>query len=185
MFSKGILLSLGLSLCSVILVYLYVKNRITNIENKMDALIDVIRMNQQQQMQQAHYGGQPSYDKIVVSDNDSEEEESSDEEDDEEEENIVLNDTVELSNENVIKEEVEKQMLELTSNEDLKDMEEHILTPENDGLDDMDDLEEDLDKDVEEEDYSKLGKVQLRELCETKGFETKGKKKHELLELLK
>jgi hypothetical protein len=185
MFSKGILLSLGLSLCSVILVYLYVKNRITNIENKMDALIDVIRMNQQQQMQQEHYGGQPSYDKIVVSDNDSEEEESSDEEDDEEEENIVLNDTVELSNENVIKEEVEKQMLELTSNEDLKDMEEHILTPENDGLDDMDDLEEDLDNNVEEEDYSKLGKVQLRELCETKGFETKGKKKHELLELLK
>ena len=76
-------------------------------------------------------------------------------------------------------------MLELTSNEDLKDMEEHILTPENDGLDDMDDLEEDLDNNVEEEDYSKFGKVQLRELCETKGFETKGKKKHELLELLK
>ena len=69
--------------------------------------------------------------------------------------------------------------------DELLEMEEHIVTPD-DGLDDMDDLDEALEEDVEEEvDYSKMGKVQLRELCETKGFDVKGKKKHELLELLK
>ena len=77
-------------------------------------------------------------------------------------------------------------MLELTSNEEvLQEMEE--LTPEDDGLDDMDDLEENLDDDEnnDELDYSKMGKVQLKEICEVKGFNVKGKKKHELLELLK
>ena len=85
-------------------------------------------------------------------------------------------------------------MLQLSNNEEvLKDMEEHEVAPEDDGLDEMDDLEETLDdkdieendEDSEEQDYSKLGKVQLRELCEGKGFDVKGKKKHELLELLK
>ena len=77
-------------------------------------------------------------------------------------------------------------MLELSSNEEvLQEIEEHHLTPEDDGLDDMDDLEENLDDDEnnDELDYSKMGKVQLRELCEVKGFNVKGKKKHELLRM--
>ena len=79
-------------------------------------------------------------------------------------------------------------MLQLSNNEEV--LEEHEVAPEDDGLDEMDDLEETLDdeendEDSEEQDYSKLGKVQLRELCEEKGFDVKGKKKHELLELLK
>ena len=46
MFSKGFILSLGLSLCAVVLVYLYVKNRITNLENKVDSLIEIIQAHQ-------------------------------------------------------------------------------------------------------------------------------------------
>ena len=190
MFSKGFILSLGLSLCAVVLVYLHVKNRITNIENKVDRLIEFIQ--EHQRMSQQQMGGSSQYEKIVVSDDESgdEEDSSSDEENDEEEE--VVNETLVLENNVVedgsdIKEEVEQQMLELTSNEEvLQEMEE--LTPEDDGLDDMDDLEENLDDDEnndDELDYSKMGKVQLKEICEVKGFDVKGKKKHELLELLK
>ena len=190
MFSKGFILSLGLSLCAVVLVYLYVKNRITNIENKVDRLIEIIQ--QHQRMSQQQIGGSHQYEKIVVSEDESgdEEDSSSDEENDEEEVEVV-NETLVLENNVVedgtdIKEEVEQQMLELTSNEEvLQEMEE--LTPEDDGLDDMDDLEENLDDDENnnELDYSKMGKVQLKEICEVKGFDVKGKKKHELLQLLK
>jgi hypothetical protein len=199
MFSKGFILSLGLSLCSVVLVYLYVKNRINNLENKVDKLIQVIQLFQQQSYQM---GGvqENEYEKIVVSDDeddeeDSDEESSEEEHEEEEQENHVVEqveETVEQVDDNVsIKEEVEEaveqQMLKLSKGgeDELLEMEEHIVTPD-DGLDDMDDLDEDLEEDVEEEvDYSKMGKVQLRELCETKGFDVKGKKKHELIELLK
>lgn len=189
MFSKGFILSLGLSLCAVVLVYLYVKNRITNLENKVDSLIEIIQAHQRLSQQ---LGGTQQFEKIVVSDDESEEEDSSseeenDEEETEEQETLVLENHV-VEKENDIKEEVEQQMLQLSNNEEV--LEEHEVTPEDDGLDEMDDLEETLDdeendEDSEEQDYSKLGKVQLRELCEEKGFEVKGKKKHELLELLK
>ena len=197
MFSKGFILSLGLSLCAVVLVYLYVKNRITNLENKVDSLIEIIQTHQRLSQQQM--GGIQQYEKIVVSDDESEEEDDSSEEENDEEETEEQQETLVLENhvvekENDIKEEVEQQMLQLSNNEEvLKDMEEHEVAPEDDGLDEMDDLEETLydkdieenDEDSEEQDYSKLGKVQLRELCEGKGFDVKGKKKHELLELLK
>ena len=200
MFSKGFILSLGLSLCAVVLVYLYVKNRITNLENKVDSLIEIIQVHQRLSQQ---VGGTQQFEKIVVSDDESEEEDDSSEEENDEEETEEQQETLVLENhvvekENDIKEEVEQQMLQLSNNEEvLKDMEEHEVAPKDDGLDEMDDLEENLDdeendedseendEDSEEQDYSKLGKVQLRELCEGKGFDVKGKKKHELLELLK
>ena len=212
MFSKGIILSLGLSLCSVVLVYLYVKNRINNLENKVDKLIQVIQMFQQPTHPQM--AGAQEYEKIVVSDDEeSSEEESSDDEEDEDEEveeqheqhqivaeedNHVLqtSEETDVRIKEEVEEEVEQQMLKLSKGGEgeLLEMEEQDLTPDaDDGLDEMDDLDEDLeeedededgDEDGEEVDYSKMGKVQLRELCETKGFDTKGKKKHELLELL-
>ena len=59
----------------------------------------------------------------------------------------------------------------------------------------MDDLEEESDEDEDEEDedleveevvdFSKMGKLELKKLCEDKGFDIKGKKKHELIALLK
>ena len=64
MFSKGFILSLGLSLCAVVLVYLYVKNRITNIENKVDRLIEIIQ--QHQRMSQQQIGGSHQYEIILV-----------------------------------------------------------------------------------------------------------------------
>ena len=78
MFSKGFILSLGLSLCSVVLVYLYVKNRITNLENKVDSLIEIIQTHQLLSQQQI--GGIQQYEKIVVSDDESEDEDDSSEE---------------------------------------------------------------------------------------------------------
>jgi hypothetical protein len=139
---------------------------------------------------------QTDYEKIVVSDDEddsSDEEISSGEEDDEEEEEEepkVMKLTLEPKDEeSTVDIEVDdgdlagKQILELTSSHGLHDMVEHVASSEEDGLDDMDDLDENLEEETVE-DYSNMGKVELRKYCESKGFETKGKKKQELLELL-
>lgn len=214
MFSKGFVLSVGLSLCSSILIYLYVKSKINNLENKVDSLIHIIQSHNQLSggdsgayMSGAGHNQQCNYEKIVVSDDDEESSGSEREEDDDEEssgseeEDGVESD--EKDNNTVLETETEtatgteisvlqdspNQVVELTST--------HEMLEQEDGLDEMDDLDEssddeddDGDDDDENEDeqptvdYSKMGKVQLRLLCETKGFDTKGKKKHELLELL-
>jgi hypothetical protein len=214
MFSKGNVLSLGVSLCSVVLVYLYMKNRLNNVENKVDRLIEIIQLyDQQTQLNQM--GG--NSERIVVSDAENDDEESdgdSSEEDEYEEEagegedagqslqleevdhgegllkaSLVLQ-TYDFDINN-IKHEIESQMLKLSSNETVNTTSPDIEVV-NDGLDDMDDLDEDAD-DLEKEDLagestvdlSKLGKVELKKLCEEKGMDTKGKKKQELIELLK
>ena len=212
MFSKGNVLSLGVSLCSVVLVYLYMKNRLNNVENKVDRLIEIIQLyDQQTQLNQM--GG--NSERIVVSDAENDEEsesdgDSSEEEDEEEEEdeaveplqleevdngNGLLQASLVLQtddfNINDIKQEIESQMLKLGGNETANTTSPDIEVV-NDGLDDMDDLDEDED-DLEEEDLagesavdlSKLGKLELKKLCEEKGMDTKGKKKQELIELLK
>ena len=210
MFSKGNVLSLGVSLCSVVLVYLYMKNRLNNVENKVDRLIEIIQLyDQQTQLNQM--GG--NSERIVVSDAENDEEsesdgDSSEEEDEEEEEAVEPLQLEEVDNSdgllqaslvlqtddfniNDIKQEIESQMLKLGGNETANTTSPDIEVV-NDGLDDMDDLDEDED-DLEEEDLagesavdlSKLGKVELKKLCEEKGMDTKGKKKQELIELLK
>ena len=215
MFSKGFILSVGLSLCSTILIYLYVKSRINNLENKVNSLIQIIQTHDQmshgsQQMQMG--AGQCNYEKIVVSDDEDEDDESSDEEssDEEEEEvqgtdNVVVEETVthddligerkggedEGEEEEMMDDKVTSSVMDLTSSHMLHDMEEHVVSPDADGLDDMDDLDDDLDEEEDDEeddeekvDYSNMGKVELRLLCEAKGLNVKGKKKHELLEIL-
>jgi len=200
MFSKGFVLSIGVTLCSTILIYLYVKSRVNSLENKVNSLIQIIQshgqLSQGEPTMQMEGGSQCNYEKIVVSDDEDEEssdEESSDEEDDvvevsepvtEPSQDATIEDDQEQYDDDDDEEEENdgKQILDLTSSHVLHDMEEHVLSPEEDGLDDMDDLDEELDD--EEVDYSKMGKVDLRLLCEQKGFETKGKKKHELLQLL-
>lgn len=208
MFSKGNVLSLGVSLCSVVLVYLYMKNRLNNVENKVDRLIEIIQLyDQQTQLNQM--GG--NSERIVVSDAENDEESESDgdssEEEDEDEAveplqleevdngNGLLQASLVLQtddfNINDIKQEIESQMLKLGGNETANTTSPDIEVV-NDGLDDMDDLDEDED-DLEEEDLagesavdlSKLGKLELKKLCEEKGMDTKGKKKQELIELLK
>lgn len=47
MFSKGVVLSIGLSVCSSILIYLYVKSRVSNLENKVEALLQIIQSHGQ------------------------------------------------------------------------------------------------------------------------------------------
>jgi hypothetical protein len=211
MFSKGFILSVGLSLCSTILIYLYVKSRINNLENKVNSLIQIIQTHDQMSQGSHHAqmgAGQCNYEKIVVSDDEDEEssdEESSDEEEDEEvdgADNVVVQDTVthddlieerEGGEEEIMDDKVSSSVMDLTSSHMLHDMEEHVVSPDADGLDDMDDLDEDLEDDDEEEeedeeeenvDYSSMGKVELRLLCESKGLNVKGKKKHELIEIL-
>ena len=195
MFSKGFILSVGLSLCSTILIYLYVKSRINNLENKVSTLLQIIQSHDQLSQPSTHMaGGQCNYEKIVVSDEESSDEESSDEEEEEEEANVEMQEHVEESvKHELVEEEGEEdeeeegednKIMDLTSTHVLHEMKENV--EEEDGLDDMDDLDEDLEEDDSEEvvDYSSMGKVELRLLCEQKGFEVKGKKKHELLELL-
>jgi hypothetical protein len=209
MFSKGNVLSLGVSLCSVVLVYLYMKNRLNNVENKVDRLIEIIQLyDQQTQLNQM--GG--NSERIVVSDAENDEESESDgdssEEEDEDEAveplqleeidngNCLLQASLVLQtddfNINDIKQEIESQMLKLSNSNETANTTSPDIEVVNDGLDDMDDLDEDQD-DLEEEDLagesavdlSKLGKVELKKLCEEKGMDTKGKKKQELIELLK
>lgn len=208
MFSKGFVLSVGLSLCSTILIYLYVKSRINNLENKVNSLIQIIQTHEQMSQHGSHaqmVGGQCNYEKIVVSDDEedddsSDEEESSDEEGEEElEASNQKVDGVALMGHEVeerVGEEEEEEdeeehrhtgVVDLTSTHMLHDMKEQVVSAEADGLDEMDDLDEDEeDEDDEEEtiDYTSMGKVELRLLCEAKGLNVKGKKKHELLEIL-
>ncbi len=203
MFSKEIIVSVGLSLCSVILVYLYMKTRINNLENKVDSLIQIIQTHGQLSQSHQQMGGHPHYEKIVVSDGEessdeeeeSDDEEVSDEESDVNQENQVLQNDVALENEEetqheeeTVEDEVEEvvasELLGLTSTHSLHDMDDE---KNDDGLDDMDDLDENLDEEDENEvevDYSKMSKVQLKQQCSAMGLETKGKKKHELLALL-
>ena len=206
MFSKGNVLTLGVSLCSVVLVYLYVKNRINNVESKVDRLIEVIQLyDQRSQLAQMQMGGNTGQ-KIVVSDaeheegseseeegSESEEEGSeSEEEHDDMDEETTQTLTLESGDSEGAEIGVFMQGSLVLQHDDLSDRDIkgevgnlHEVSPdikEVDGLDDMDDLDEELDD--EEVDYSKMGKVDLRLLCEQKGFETKGKKKHELLQLL-
>jgi hypothetical protein len=200
MFSKEIVLSVGLTLCSTILIYLYVKSRVNSLENKVNSLIQIIQSHGQLSHGDSHVqmagDRQTDYEKIVVSDDedDSSDEESSsgeeDDEDDEEEEEPKVMMTLEPKDEeSTVDIEVHegdlagKEILELTSPHGLHDMVEHVASSEEDGLDDMDDLDENLEEETVE-DYSSMGKVELRKYCESKGFETKGKKKQELLELL-
>lgn len=203
MFSKGFVLSVGLSLCSTILIYLYVKSRINNLENKVHSLIQIIQTHEQMSQhgsQTQMAGGQSNYEKIVVSDDEEDddssgEEESSDEEEEEELEasNQKVDGVALMGKEEDEEEEDEEdeehhtEVVDLTSTHMLHDMEEHVVSPEADGLDEMDDLDEDEEDDDEGEekvDYSNMGKVELRLLCEAKGLNVKGKKKHELLEIL-
>ena len=218
MFSKGFVLSVGLSLCSSILIYLYVKSKINNLENKVDSLIQIIQSHNQLSgddsdayMSGAGHNQQCNYEKILVSD-DEEDSSGSEEDDDEEdsgnegeqqEEDVEShekdnNTVLETETETSVLQDSAKQVIELTSTHALHDNESshnptHEMLEQEDGLDEMDDLDESSDEEEDEGeneyeqptlDYSKMGKVQLRLLCETKGFDTKGKKKHELLELL-
>lgn len=199
MFSKEIVLSVGLTLCSTILIYLYVKSRVNSLENKVNSLIQIIQSHGQLSHGDSHVqmagDRQTDYEKIVVSDDedDSSDEESSsgeEEDDEEEEEEHSVMDLTLAPQDKVPTDDIEedddladKQVLELTSSHELHDMVEHVASSEEDGLDDMDDLDENLEEETVE-DYSNMGKVELRKYCESKGLETKGKKKQELLDLL-
>lgn len=223
MFSKGFVLSVGLSLCSSILIYLYVKSKINNLENKVDSLIHIIQSHNQLSggdsstyMSGAGHNQQCNYEKIVVSDDDEESSGSEEEDDDDEESSEGEGDGVESNekdNNTVLETETESEMetetsvledntnkvIELTSTHVLNGNElslnpTHEMLEQEDGLDEMDNLDESMDDEEDDDDeneheqskvdYSKMGKVELRQLCEIKGFNTKGKKKHELLELL-
>ena len=210
MFSKGNVLTLGVSLCSVVLVYLYVKNRINNVESKVDRLIEVIQLyDQRSQLVQSQMGGNTGQ-KIVVSDaedheegSESDEEGSESDEDDVDEEETPQTLTLEAGDSVGDETGVFMQASLVLKHDDLSvsDIKGevgnlHEVSPdikEVDGLDDMDDLEEESDDEDEEEDleveevvdFSKMGKLELKKLCEGKGFDIKGKKKHELIALLK
>ena len=216
MFSKGNVLTLGVSLCSVVLVYLYVKNRINNVESKVDRLIEVIQLyDQRSQLAQMQMGGNTGQ-KIVVSDaeheegseseeegSESEEEGSeSEEEHDDMDEETTQTLTLESGDSEGAEIGVFMQGSLVLQHDDLsaRDIKGevgnlHEVSPdikEVDGLDDMDDLEEESDDDEDDDleveevvDFSKMGKLELKKLCEDKGFDIKGKKKHELIALLK
>ena len=219
MFSKGNVLTLGVSLCSVVLVYLYVKNRINNVESKVDRLIEVIQLyDQRSQLVQSQMGGNTGQ-KIVVSDaedheegsesdeegSESDEEGSESDEDDVDEEETTQSLTLEAGDRVGDETGVFMQASLVLQHDDLSvsDIKGevgnlHDVSPdikEVDGLDDMDDLEEESDEEDEDEDedleveevvdFSKMGKLELKKLCEGKGFDIKGKKKHELIALLK
>ena len=216
MFSKGNVLTLGISLCSVVLVYLYVKNRINNVESKVDRLIEVIQLyDQRSQLAQMQMGGNTGQ-KIVVSDaeheegSESEEERSeseeegseSEEEHDDMDEETTQTLTLESGDSEGVEIGVFMQGSLVLQHDDLsaRDIKGevgnlHEVSPdikEVDGLDDMDDLEEESDDDEDDDleveevvDFYKMGKLELKKLCEDKGFDIKGKKKHELIALLK
>ena len=55
-FSRGLVISLGVSALSATLLFLYFRNRITSVERKVDVMFDLIQSHEQdrQQMAQQH-----------------------------------------------------------------------------------------------------------------------------------
>ena len=101
-FSRGLVISLGVSALSATLLFLYFRNRMTSVERKVDLMFDLIQshendrqqqMNQQMMMQQQNNipsqntgawvgeDNQPERNLIDVSDDEEEEEEYDDDDD--------------------------------------------------------------------------------------------------------
>ena len=204
MISRGLLISVGVTLLAVGLVFVYFRNKVSGIEKKVELMFNLIQ-NYEGQQNMAQSGGfiaQPSNDEesypqqnvqqvrselIEVSDDeDNDSEEVSDDEDDSEDED---DQTLKFEPTNIeLKEEDIKtiQLEEINQQEDDDEQE--------DSLDDDDSEEEEEDEEEEdttevitltEEDYKKKTVAELKKLASERGLQNyRSLKKAPLIQLL-
>ena len=159
--SRGLIISLGVSALSCTILFLYFRNKITNIERKVDVMFDLIQNHESQQQNMRYEMAPPQYnpepqqnvsremedDLIDVSDDDLSDdsrEVSDDEEDDSDNEESKISvdnsETIPLSDN-----EVKKIVVPMISNDHVN-LEETPLEEVTDSLDEIDDDDE-LDED--------------------------------------
>jgi hypothetical protein len=187
--SRGLVISLGVSALSCTLLFLYFRNKITNIERKVDVMFDLIQNHEQQQ--ESHVNNiRESYptsndagdndtnqenwsntaqddnqdDKIMVSeDDDSEEISDSDEEDSDDEEEVPKLSLANTENITLSVSDVKKVTVQEigNNNNNLNDLND---LNGGDSLDEIDIDEDDEDNEGDEEDDNDVSKIVLKKI---------------------
>lgn len=204
--SRLMLICLATSLLSSILLFIYFKNRISSVEEKVDVIFQLVQNHEQENKIMMHetvpsntHQYMPSNNLIVVSENEEEEEESesesesesnSDDSDNEEESPELNLDSDLVISENMI-DENEIKKIALNLEDSLEEVGDILLTKEKDTeLNDDNSEKSDDENSTEEEiketiNYSKYKVDQLKQMCEDKELENyKSLKKAELVKLL-
>ena len=206
MFSRNMIICLGVTGLSSLLLYMYVRNKVNNVENKLDLIYQLIethsRENEPQQQYVEHsqfndnipiqHQGVTNTELITVSDDDNDNESDDDESDDDESDDNESDDDESDDNESDDDEsdddrEENKLELENDVNEELN-VEELDVNVENDEDIEVkvDDLENLVENEVSESiDYTKLKVKELKKMARDKGlFNYSSLKKNELIQLL-
>lgn len=204
--SRLMLICLATSLLSSILLFIYFKNRISSVEEKVNVIFQLVQNHEQENKIMMHetvpsntQQYMPSDNLIVVSENEEEEEESesesesesnSDDSDNEEESPELNLDSDLVISENMI-DENEIKKIALNLEDSLEEVGDILLTKEEDTeLNDDNSEKSDNENSTEEEiketiNYSKYKVDQLKQMCEDKELENyKSLKKAELVKLL-
>ncbi len=204
--SRLLLICLATSLLSSILLFIYFKNRISSVEEKVNVIFQLVQNHEQENKIMMHetvptnsQQYMPTDNLIVVSENEEEsdsddsEEESDSDNDNNVEDGLNLDSDLVIS-ENIIDEnEIKKIALNLEDN--LEEVEDIVFTKENveeleSNSEDDDDEDDDQDNSVENEikqtiNYSKFKVDQLKQMCQEKELENYSKlKKADLIKLL-
>ena len=188
--SRGLVISLGVSALGCTLLFLYFRNKISNVEKKVDTIFDLIQnhqqLDQQQYMQQTmqtqvfndqqetefkekeNENERQENNLINVSDDedddssDSEEVSDSDEEDeDEDQPKLSLAKTEDMS---LSLSDVKKITVQESDNFDMKNQELPEVEDVTDSLDEIDDDDEDDDEEDEEEETKEIPTLHIQKL---------------------
>ena len=160
--SRGLIISLGVSALSCTILFLYFRNKITNIERKVDVMFDLIQNHEAQQQNMRYEMAPPQYnpepqqnvsremedDLIDVSDDDlsddsrevSDDEEEDDSDNEESKISVDNSETIPLSDD-----EVKKIVVPMVSNESVN-LEETPLEEVTDSLDEIDDDDDEVEE---------------------------------------
>ena len=213
MISRGLLISVGVTLLAVGLVFVYFRNKVSGIEKKVELMFNLIQ-NYESQQNMAQSGErfmtqssndeenypQPNVQQLkselieVSDDEDNDSEEVSDEEDDSEDEDEQ---TLKFEPTNIeLKEEDIKtiQLEEINQQEDNNDDEQEDSLDEDDSEDEEEEEDDDANNDeleatevitLTEEDYKKKTVAELKKLASERGLQNyRSLKKAPLIQLL-
>jgi hypothetical protein len=203
-----LLICLATILLSSILLFIYFKNRISSVEEKVNVIFQLVQNHEQKNkinMYETSKANEPQYmqneNLIVVSDNDNESdnesESGSDSDSESDNEDVEVRSLADVGlnldsdlviGENMIN-EAQIKKIALNLEENLEEVGEVILTKEGDDEDDEDD-EDNEDDEIQSEikqtiNYSKFKVEELKQMCQDKELENyKSLKKAQLVSLL-
>ena len=204
MFSRNMIICLGVTGLSSLLLYMYVRNKVNNVENKLDLIYQLIenhsRENESQEQYIQHMHPSSENESIPLDDNtgnlitvsdddedDDDEDDDSDDEDEDEDDDDSDEDDEEDDEDDEEDDEENKLELDNDVNEELNVEE---LDVDGEVVEDVevkvDDLENLVENEVTESiDYTKLKVKDLKKMARDKGlFNYSSLKKNELIQLL-